>query len=379
MRKRQTENEALVEAQQKLDALIKKEAADREAELQRTLAVARAETSALLTAEHRRLAEERRDELVRAEQRVLTELSGRLIAAQKEIEAKLAAWSQDMERVREGLATQVARIEQRQKQLFADAEARFTSETERLVSDTEDHRAALARVREEMAKQIKDAIDEGTSELETHAAERRRALHEVADRLRTRERKLTEQIDRELTESTRTLTETFADVDRRLIEQVERSVAREAGRLTEAAAVEFNSTVLGAREEAARRLQRELDRAIETFGRQAEKLLAERLVEFGDTAGGKLERRYEGTIAVLERRVAQLEGGFTPARRGVNKRLGRQTSLERDRLEESERTRSERDDPDHRDRPERKSEGPGLAPPCADRGRVSAAARREDR
>jgi hypothetical protein len=307
MRKRQTESDALVEAQQQLDALIKKEAADREAELQRTLAVARAETSALLTAEHRRLAEARRDELVRAEQRVLTELSGRLIAAQKEIEAKLAAWSQDMERVREGLATQVARIEQRQKQLFADAEARFTSETERLVSDTEDHRAALARVREEMAKQIKDAIEEGTSELETHSAERRRALHEVADRLRTRERKLTEQIDRELTESTRKLTETFADVDRRLIDQVERSVAREAGRLTEAAAVEFNSMIHGAREEAGRRLQRELDRAIETFGRHAEKLLAERLVEFGDTAGGKLERRYEGTIATLERRVAQLE------------------------------------------------------------------------
>ena len=212
--------------------------------------------------------------------------------------------------MREGLATQVARLEQRQKQLLADAEARFTAETERLVSDTEDHRAALARVREDIAKQIKDAIDEGTSELETHAAERRRALHEVADRLRNRERTLTEQIDRELTESTRKLTETFADVERRLVEQVERSVARETARLTEEAAVEFNSTIRGAREEAGRRLQRELDRSIETFGRQAEKLLAERLVEFGDTAGGKLERRYEGTIAALERRVAELEGAL---------------------------------------------------------------------
>lgn len=307
MRKRQTENEALVEAKQQLDALIEQEAADREAELQRTLAVARAETSALLTEEHRRLAEERRDELVRAEQRVLTELTGRLIAAQKEIEAKLAAWSQDMERVREGLATQVARLEQRQKQLFSDAESRFSSETERLVSDTEDHRAALARLREEMAKQIKEAIDEGVSELETHAAERRRALHEVADRLRNRERALAEQIDRELTESSRKITETFTDVERRIVETTERSVAREVARLTEAAAVEFNSTIRGTREEAGRRLQRELERAVESFSRQAEKLLAERLVEFGDTAGGKLERRYEGTIAQLERRLAQLE------------------------------------------------------------------------
>src|SRR6185312_5258606 len=131
-RKRQTEDEAFLEAKARLDALIEVEVEQREAELQRTLAVARADTSALLTEEHRRLAEERRDELTRAEQRVLTELTGRLIAAQKEIETKLGAWSQDMERVREGLATQVARIEQRQKQLFADAEARFTTETERL-------------------------------------------------------------------------------------------------------------------------------------------------------------------------------------------------------------------------------------------------------
>src|SRR5262245_7412971 len=130
MRKRQTENDALVEAKEQLDALIKKEAADLEADLQRTVSVARADTTSMLLAAHRRLAEERREELGRAEQHVLTELTGRLIAAQKEIEAKLAAWSQDMERVREGLATQVARLEQRQKQLFTDAESRFTAETE---------------------------------------------------------------------------------------------------------------------------------------------------------------------------------------------------------------------------------------------------------
>ena len=295
-----------VEAKEQLDALIKTEVAERgRAPADAGGRPRRDELDA--PEEHRRLAEERRDELVRAEQRVLTELSGRLISAQKEIEAKLTAWQQDVERTREGLATQVARLEQRQKQMFTDAESRFTAETERLVAETEDHRAALARLREEMAKQIKEVIDEGTTELEMHAAERRRALHEVADRLRHRERTLAEQIDRELGEAMGKLTETFADVERRMVEQVQRSVAREAGRLSEEAAVEFSSTIRGAREEAGRRLQRELDRAIETFSRQAEKLLAERLVEFGDTAGGKLERRYEGTIASLERRVTELE------------------------------------------------------------------------
>lgn len=309
-RKRQTEDEAFLEARARLDALIRTEVEQREAELQRALAVARAETSALLTEEHRRLGEERRDELVRAEQRVLTELSGRLIAAQKEIEGKLTAWSEDVERVREGLAMQVARLEQRQRQLMSDAEARFASETERLVSETEDHRAALTRLREDIARQIKDSTDEASSELETHAAERRRALHEIADRLRTRERALTEQIDRELTESQRNLAETFADVERRLVEQVERSVGRETARLAEESASEFGSTIRSSREEAARQLARELDRSIETFVKQADRLLAEKLAEFNDTAGGRLERRYEGTIAALERRVAELEASL---------------------------------------------------------------------
>jgi hypothetical protein len=309
-RKRQTEDEAFAEVKARLDALVEAEVEQREAELQRTLAVARADTSALLSEEHRRLAEERRDELIRGEQHVLTELSGRLIAAQKEIEGKLTAWSQDVERVREGLATQVARLEQRQRQLMADAESRFAGETERLISDTEDHRAALTRLREDITRQIKEAIDEATNELETHAAERRRALHEVADRLRSRERALTEQIDRELTESQRKLTETFADVERRLVDQVERSVGRETARLAEEAAVEFGSTIRTAREEAARKLARELDRAIDGFVQQADRLLAQRLAEFHDTAGGRLERRYQGTLASMERRLADLEASL---------------------------------------------------------------------
>jgi hypothetical protein len=309
-RRRQTEDEAFLETKARIDALVESELEQSEAELQRTLAVARAETSALLTEEHRRLREERRDELVRAEQRVLTELSGRLIAAQKEIEGKLGAWQQDVERAREGLATQVARLEQRQRQLMADAESRFAGETERLAAETDDNRAALARVREDITRQIKEAIDEARNELELHGAERRRALHEVADRLRSRERALTEQIDRELTESQGKLAETFADVERRLVDQVQRSVGRETSRLGEEAAVEFGATIRTAREEAGRQLARELDRSIEGFVRQADRLLAERLAEFNDTAGGRLERRYEGTIASLERRLAALEASL---------------------------------------------------------------------
>ena len=305
-RKRRSDVDVLTETRQRVKAVIDSEVEGRETEIRHALSVARAETSALLSEEHRRLADQRRDELVRAEQRVLTELTGRLIGAQKEIEAKLTAWSQDLERVREGLATQLARLEQRQRQLITDAEARFTAETERVVSDTDDHRAAVARLREDIQRQIKEAVDEAVNELETHGAERRRALHEVADRLRHRERGLAEQIDREQTESTRKVSEAFADVERRIVDQVERSVGREATRLTESAAVEFNTAIRAAREEAARRLQRELDRATESFSAHAERLLAERLAQLTDSGSGRIESRLQNISTMLERRQEEL-------------------------------------------------------------------------
>jgi hypothetical protein len=324
-RKRIPDDTLLAEAEERLKELVAAAAERHQAELQHTLSVALAETSSLLGKEQRRLAEERREELARAEQRVLTELSGKLIAVQKEIEGKLTAWSQDLERVREGLVTQLARLEQRQRQLISAAEARFATETERLSSETEDHRTAIVRIRSELERQIKEAIDEGATELETHSAERRRALHEVADRLRNRERSLSEQIDREQTESVRKVTETFGDVERRLVEQVERSVAREAARLTEEAAIVFNSSIRTTREESARRLSRELDRSIESFTHQAERLLAERLAELGETGGSRIERRLENVTSILERRqeefVAALEHRLAEVEAVVRQRM----------------------------------------------------------
>ena len=248
-KKRENEDELIASTRARVRAAVEEELEAREAEIQRTLTIQRAEAAAQLAEEHRSLTQARRDEIVRAEQRILTELSGRLIAAQKEFEVKLTSWTQDLERLREGLATQLARLEQRQKQLVSDAEARFTRETERLVADAEEHRGQITRLRAEQERQIKDSVDEAANELETHAAERRRALHEVADRLRNRERSLAEQIDRELGDSVRKVTETFGDVERRLVEQVARSVAREATRLTEEAAIEFNSAIRTTREE----------------------------------------------------------------------------------------------------------------------------------
>jgi chromosome segregation ATPase len=324
-RKRETEDHAIAEARERLRVMIDAELKGREAELLRTLSLQRAEAATQLAEEHRKLTQERRDEISRAEQSILTELSTRLVAAQKEFEGKLASWTHDLERVREGLVTQLARLEQRQRQLITEAENRFARETERLTSDADESRGSLSRLRTDIEHQIKEANDAAASELETHAAERRRALHEVADRLRKRERSLAEQIERELAESVRTVSESFGDVERRLVEQVERSVAREAARLTEEAAIEFNSAIRTTREEAARRLSRELDRAIESFSRQAERLLGERLAEIGQSGGGQIERRLQNVISEMERRqeefFAQLERRMAQAETMLRQRM----------------------------------------------------------
>ena len=62
----------------------------------------------------------------------------------------------------------------------------------------------------------------------------------------------------------------------------------------------------------------QLDRAIESFSRQAERLLGERLAQVGQSGGGQIDRRLQNVIrelegrqeefiATLERRMAESE------------------------------------------------------------------------
>src|SRR5947199_6512014 len=100
--------------------MIEHEAAERAAELQRTLAIARAESSALLAQEERRVAEERRREFAEREQQASAELSKSLIEMQKTVEERLNAWTADLERAQQTFADEVARLAGRQRQLVAE-------------------------------------------------------------------------------------------------------------------------------------------------------------------------------------------------------------------------------------------------------------------
>jgi hypothetical protein len=293
-------------AEEELRGIVARETSASAAELERLLARLRADSLSALAEQERRLAEERRRVLAERDVEATAALSEGLAEAQRRIENRLGGWTDDLERAQQHLTTQLARLAERQRQLIAEAEARIAADVERLDSGTEEQRAAVVRLREQLGQAAEQIVAESSAELESHAADRRRALHELGERLRRRERELNERIEREEAEATQRIHSGFADLERRALEALERSVNLASTRLAEASTQEFATAIKTAREDAARRLSRELDRAVETFSRDASNVLAEKLAAVGDAGSRRVDRRMSQIAAGLERQRDEL-------------------------------------------------------------------------
>ena len=303
-------DEQLARAHGRLNSLIAREAEERGAELERTLARARADSASLLAEQERKIAEERRAEAAERARAAEGELGAALMRAQQQVDTRLAAWADDLERAQRGVTDQIAQLAQRQQVLIAEAEARIAADAARLEGDSDEQRASLVRVREEIARATQEAVETGTNELDGYASERRRALHELNERIRKRERQLTELIEREESDAVRRIQAGFADVERRQLEQLERILTRATSSYSDAAAQQFADTVKSSREAAAVRLSRELDRAVQSFAREAQTALAERLSQVGDAGVQRLERRQNEAVVGLERQQAEATEAF---------------------------------------------------------------------
>ena len=303
-------DDQLARAQGRMNSLIAREADERTAELERTLARARADSASILAEQERRMAEERRAAAAERSRVAEDELGKALTVAQQQVEVRLIAWTDDLERAQRGVADQLAQLAQRQKQLIAEAEARIATDAERLEAESEQQRASLVRLREELARASQEAVAAGTAELEGYASERRRSLHELNERIRKRERQLLELIEREETDATRRIQAGFADVERRQLEQLERILARATSSYSDAATQQFADTVKSSREAAAVRLSRELDRAVQAFAREAQTVLADRLAQVGDAGAQRLERRQAQVAAGLDRQRSEAIEAF---------------------------------------------------------------------
>jgi hypothetical protein len=330
----------LAEARDSLRTLVEREAAERAAELDRTLARARAESVSLLIDEERKIIDDHRREFAQREQQFAASLTESLTATQGQVELRLAGWAQDLDRAAETTKAAIGDLGQRQKQLISDVHVRIAADADRLGSDSEEQRAAVQRMKAELEKAIEDTIVTAHAEVEAHAVERRRALHELDERMRRRERELLERIEREEVEATARIRAGFEDVQRKQIEQMERIVERAAITYSDDAAQQFAGLVKSSREDAARRLSRELDRAVEVFAREAEAVLVERLAHVGDAGAQRLERRLDEATAALEQRrderLAALDGHIAELEVDIRRRvedLGADAEAERAVLE----------------------------------------------
>lgn len=311
-------DEELQEAEARFDAVVSAEARARAAELERTLARARADSLSKLVAEERKIGEERRLALSERERRASAELSEALGQVEQRVAHRLAELSTDLERTEQALSTQLKALGERQKQLMSQAEARLVLETERLDAASEAQRERLSALEAQFSRTAGEIAQTGQEELESHERDRRRALHEVAERLRQRERELRERIAAEEAEAIQRIQAGFADIERRQLDQLKRVVERTAASFSEAVSKQFADAIRNARDDAAQRLSRELDRAVQHFAKEAQSVLAERLAHVADAGGQRLERKLSqiGTtleherdelVAELQRRIGDAE------------------------------------------------------------------------
>jgi hypothetical protein len=296
----------LAEAQTDLLAAVEREKNTLTAELELTLARARADSRSLLEEQERAIAEERRSVVAEQEHDATTTLGEKLNKVQAQIEHRLAEWAQDLDRTAEVTKVRIMELEQRQQQLLREIELRLTADAERLSAESEEQRTGVARLRAELTRTLDDALGVVRGELETHAAERRRALQDLENRLARRERELAEQAQRDEADAAQRVRSGFEEVSRRQIEQLERAVDRAVASHADEAAQRFAQLVKTSREEAAKRLARELDRAVSTFAREAETVLAERLAHVGDAGAQRIEHRVSNVAGELERRHDEL-------------------------------------------------------------------------
>ena len=243
-------------------------------EIRRVIARERADTAALLGAEERRLADERRIEFEARERRSSERLAEELTRGERRLEERLRGFSEDLERAQRHLETQLGRLEQQNRQAIAEVEARLEREAGELGSTADEQRKTVLRLREELERAAGQAVGEALDELEAQTFERRRAIEETTERLRAREKAIAESIEQGESDVRARLDVVLVEWERRQAERLSRVTEREVERHAQMAMIALDERLREAREEAATRLQRELDRAVELLVRSE---LAQRL------------------------------------------------------------------------------------------------------
>lgn len=317
---------------ERLNEAIAAHAEARARELEHTLARERAETVHLLGEQERELRERRRAELAEQLESASAALASQVTDAQMRLEARLTAWSSDLERAQQQLKARLEDVIRRQAEALASHEQRLAEHAMQL-SGLEEHQAAIVgRLRGELEQLIEESLESAKAEIEIHAAERRRALHEVGERLRARERSMREQIEREEGEVKAQLAAAIGEAERRSIEQLRRALDRAIVRLSEDAERQFDRQLREARERTAERLSRELELSMEHFMKAAESEVVNRIAEAAQASASRFERQIDDLV-----RAAEVQTGISNERiAALTERLEKSLEAAHERLNQFE-------------------------------------------
>ncbi|HEY5160309.1 MAG TPA: hypothetical protein VII83_04475 [Gaiellaceae bacterium] len=323
-----------------LRAELDKEVLSKVGELERIVARARADSSSQLAEQERALAETRRHAVAEAEQSLKEKLSQMLAKTQRDVEERVESWQRDLGVSETAISHEVSDLIRGVQGMVQETRARIEADGERISAESDEQRALIARLREEMSESIEQALAGNQDELEKFANERRRAIQDIVERLSRREREVMERIEREETEIQRRIQAGGVEIERKQLEQLQRFVERTASSVSDDHASQFDDAMKEAREDAQRRLRRELERAVEAYARRAQSALDERLRALSDESAGRIDARMkvaleemreraERSWAALEKRVADFELEL----RSRLQNLGSETTSARSSLE----------------------------------------------
>lgn len=288
-----------------LRAEIDSEVRSRIGELERILARARADASSQLAEQERALTETRRHAIADAEQSLKEKLAQMLAQTQREVEERIESWQRDLGQSEASISREVSELIRGVQKTVQQAKARIEADGERISVESEEHRASIARLREEMSESIEHALAGNQDDLDKFANERRRAIQEIAERLTRREREVLERVEREETEIERRIVAGAAEIERKQLEQLQRFTDRTVSSVSDDHASQFENAMAEAREEAARRLHRELERGVEAYNRKAQTMLDDRLRALSAESAGKIEKRLTGALQEMRERADQ--------------------------------------------------------------------------
>ncbi len=264
-----TDSRRLAEsARAELRQVVAEETATHRDEIRHTLARERADSISALAAEERLRADQHRAEFAERERQAGDALAHALAGEERRLEERLRGFTEDLERAQVHIEEQLQRFEQRSNEAVAALTARIEADASEIGSAADEQRRTVHRLREELGRVASQSVTDALDELEAQTLERRRALEEITERLRTREAAVAASIERAETDVRARLDILLVEWEKRQTERLERVTEREIERHAQIASLAFDERMREIKETATTQLRRELDRAVEALSRE---------------------------------------------------------------------------------------------------------------